>query len=708
MLEIICLICASLITLLILFFGIFKTIQHKKAISAKNIKNFFPLILSYTFLFIPYLKEGEFNFYYIIKSLYKGIKSLTFDIDPDFIIKNDNIFFRIIVVINILITIYLYSIVLLSLVFTTLVNNTKLKLVSLKDHDILLDYDEQVLSSYQKDYKNTIVWKNMTKDEFNHIKKKYIVKNQEFNETNLLKYLKNKKGRINLVSFVRTDDECLKILSTFINAYKTAAKSKNKDLFASTYLYLNCAYENRYMFEKLVRYSEVAAKVIIYNKHELISQKFILDYPLTSFLNSELDYQKALIKKDVDISCIFIGFGKVNKELLNKQISNNVFLTEGKNGLEVKTIDYHIIDNNDFIEDKNLNHYLLKDNVSPELKSNKEKLFRIHEKANCDINSHSFYDIFDKMLSVKAKTNVNQIVVSLGSDSENIDFALKIVDHLKHKNINGKNLVFCRIKNESLLPFLKQQTKEIIFFGDDSSIINHEIVIKKFLESFGIMRNNQYCFLNNNLSADLLNKWMTLPTIKRINNIAVGLNTRFKLNLLGLDCVKKSEANDKKIEGLTKEEYFERYFYPDKTNDHLYDYQTYYHNTKQINARNSLAYQEHLRWCAFFITQGYDVLPLNEVKYTYNKEKDEISVYKDDVLNKKHVCLIPFVDLDKYHQQNKKQLQVLAKEYNLDLTKGKYNYNGLIDTYQYDYQTMDEMYDFLEKNDYIIINKKDL
>lgn len=83
-------------------------------------------------------------------------------------------------------------------------------------------------------------------------------------------------------------------------------------------------------------------------------------------------------------------------------------------------------------------------------------------------------------------------------------------------------------------------------------------------------------------------------------------------------------------------------------------------------------------------------------------------MYKDDVLNKKHACLIPFVDLDKYHQQNKKQLQALAKEYNLDLKKEKYNYNALIDTYQYDYQTMDEMYDFLEKNDYVIINKKDL
>ena len=692
-----CFIIAGLITGLIIIFGIIKMIKEKKFVVTKNIKNFFPLVFSYTFLFIPILNK-DISFIYIFNCISKGIKALAFDFPISEIesIMAENIFFTTIIIINVFISLYLYSIVLIVFVFGKLINNLKGSLLKKKDHDILLDYDEKIVANYQKNYKNIIVWKKFSKDELSKIQKKYIISNHHFNEKNLVRYLKHCQKRVNIISFAKLDEDCLKILTCFLGAY-----NKNSTILNNVYLYLNCGYGNRYMFEKLIRNSKVASHVTIYNLHELIAQKFIFNQPMSKFLTSkEIDYSKGTIKKDLDIACVYVGFGKVNKELLTKQMSNNLFLHENNNLLEPHKINYHIIDINETIEDKNLNHYILRKDIKNDVINNRNKLYSIQFHNRCDINSSLFYENLSQMISLK-ENSVNHVIVSIGDDCENIDFSFKILDYLKSKNALGNNKIFCRVRDMAYLPII-QQNQDIVYFGEDSSVINHEVIFKKSIEEFGMKRNMKYYSVtNDNLSNETLNIWLKLPTVKRLNNIAVGLNTRHKLNLIGLDFVKK----DQNVLGLSKEDYEKEYFESKIKASDLYNYNKYYHVTKIINKRNTLAYEEHLRWCAFFLSQGYDALPLDEIEYSYNAEKDAIEIKKEDLFTKKHACLMSFTDLDKYHQQNKKNLLLLAEKYNLDLSNKKYGYNGLIDTYQYDYQSMDDMFEFLDHSGYKIVKK---
>lgn len=77
-------------------------------------------------------------------------------------------------------------------------------------------------------------------------------------------------------------------------------------------------------------------------------------------------------------------------------------------------------------------------------------------------------------------------------------------------------------------------------------------------------------------------------------------------------------------------------------------------NTLTTKQRENLAKSEHLRWCAFHYTLGYEAMEIEEFVERIKKRQAEIQEHGrsnitpgHDTKTKKHVCLVSWDDLDK-------------------------------------------------------------
>ena len=66
--------------------------------------------------------------------------------------------------------------------------------------------------------------------------------------------------------------------------------------------------------------------------------------------------------------------------------------------------------------------------------------------------------------------------------------------------------------------------------------------------------------------------------------------------------------------------------------------------------RENLAKSEHLRWCAFYYTFGYEAMEIDEFVERLKKEDAEIQTGQRDTKTRKHVCLVSWNELDKISQ----------------------------------------------------------
>ena len=170
------------------------------------------------------------------------------------------------------------------------------------------------------------------------------------------------------------------------------------------------------------------------------------------------------------------------------------------------------------------------------------------------------------------------------------------------------------------------------------------------------------------------------------NNIYAMLNVRTKLNLLGFDYVEKT-SNDNKV---SKEEFLLSYFegnIPKVNEKNMYEAPLDYF---AITKRNVLIYQEHLRWSAFFLVNGYSPMPIHKIKVL-----KENNIYRKDYERKLHSSLISYYSLKDLTEYYKK----ICNESNVRF------YEVLEDLYYYDCTTLEMSYDVLELEGYKMIRK---
>lgn len=89
-------------------------------------------------------------------------------------------------------------------------------------------------------------------------------------------------------------------------------------------------------------------------------------------------------------------------------------------------------------------------------------------------------------------------------------------------------------------------------------------------------------------------------------------------------------------------------------------------DTKELIER--LAITEHMRWCAFHATMGFDLIAINELQPRYDElvnnrlsELDALTVCRKDVKNRLHACLVSWEKLDEI---NKVYFDIANKAYN--------------------------------------------
>ena len=383
------------------------------------------------------------------------------------------------------------------------------------------------------------------------------------------------------------------------------------------------------------------------------------------FLNEDLT-----VKEDVHLNFFIVGYGKIGEEIYKLNIINNQFASLTEFGLNPKFVNYHIFDKNQDREES-----IYTNRISKKFKYlNEYEYFPFPYKVNNTIfykNDCNNNVLINKTIEeLRNDKTFSYIVISTGSDFDNIKIANELLDFIKSNCLYDKEFtIFIRLKNSSQYNYSNVFDKKIIQFGDLESINNHKVIINDELAILARKNNDLYNKNNPNNQID----WHSLSYIKKYSNIYSSINIRSKLNLLNLDYTNKEN------ESISIEEYYKIY------GTNIFNYENYeiYFDYK---IRNVLGFIEHLRWNAFYLLEGYIPLKKANIKYVNNKF---ITKNEDD---RQHCCLTTYNGLDEY------------AKYLIDLSDNEVKISD-VEVYRYDYQIMDNLYEHL-KSVGIYITKK--
>ncbi len=224
---------------------------------------------------------------------------------------------------------------------------------------------------------------------------------------------------------------------------------------------------------------------------------------------------------------------------------------------------------------------------------------------NVDIYSSSFIE----KLSNYIKRN-NYIVVALGDDKKNIEIAnILYIYSLTKSNCNAS--IYCHVreeKNKTLLQNAYKENVTISSFGLENQVFSYDIVVGEFMDRFAKSLNDYY----NQTNPKNAVQWNELSEFTKSSNRSVWLAAGAKLFTLGLEIV---DINDPRPE---------------------FDFNTLSEDEKLLAAQ-----EEHLRWNAFHIVNGWTRLTIEEAK-TYEQGKKIRKIEE----KKKSLSLVDWDELD--------------------------------------------------------------
>lgn len=433
---------------------------------------------------------------------------------------------------------------------------------------------------------------------------------------------------------------------------------------------------NRKFIDTLKKYDNICVKS--FNRHELLARKFVVEHPISSSVPEEFYSENRTIAPQKKINVIFLGFGKVNYELMKLMVMQNQFVELGEDGKRFHNhpVNYYLFDNSN---DKLYSDLLmllqsgLRKISSPDLPP-PEEICRIKTCRELNVYSQEFADEFEKI--VGDPDSYSYVMVSIGGDCENMAFA----EHLADFYSGGRVKFFTRIKDTKRI---NSASDRIIAFGYENDLYTHSVLVNDELDGIALDINKAY---NNNKSlSDAIRDFNGRPTIEVYSNIYHAASISFKMGLLKLKYVNKNEV-PKGVESVTQEQLYQRY--TGFSEDGGYD------KYAAINVWSMLGYSEHSRWVAQYLLKGYRPMPFAEIKVIKNGNK--LKIVTKDHMARKHCCLTDFYSLDVYH----KHIADLWTENGI--TKSRSDKD--VETYQYDYIMVHDNYESMIKNGYALIN----
>ena len=526
-----------------------------------------------------------------------------------------------------------------------------------------------------------------------------------------------------LVMVINTRDDkknislCHKIIEATKQYFLNKENKEKAGMLSRIRIYVFGSADYAAIYADLVKMSKGSIHYV--NKHRQIAIDFIDKYPLTAFMTDEqIDYDTSLIRKGVKINVALIGFGKTNRQLLLTSVANNQFLSLNDNGeIAFKPVNYYIFDKEHAEKNKNLNHsyYRFKNEFEQKIKEQEEgdrdsylpfpalPAEEKYEKLN--VNDPDIYKNIEAALS--GSNSFNYVVISYGSDLENVDMAKKIIEKKQEWALEN-TYIFVRIKDGNDYYDIFNRDDCFMIGEDTQTIYNIEKIVNGRFENMAMMRNRLYALERKitekkqetdddhgaenspvsveDVYAEADCDWYIRNTqFERESNLYACLSLRSKLHLMGLDYVPENAKGNPNA--MENSDYLDIYAKGDLP---VY-YDDLFAEGKQIvkygldfkdSRRKTMAIHEHSRWNSYMLTQGFVPSSKHDILTDGKKGKN--------YLLRRHGNLTSFDGLLEFRRMVAKQ-------------QGKQEIET--DVIKYDYQLLDDAYWLLSKNGYRIVKK---
>lgn len=455
-----------------------------------------------------------------------------------------------------------------------------------------------------------------------------------------------------------------------------------------------------------------------------VAVDFVDRYPLTSLMtDKQIDLNTSLVRADVDVNVVLVGFGEVNQEIFNTSVANNQFLTMEDGRLQLKKVHYHIFDKVDPAACQKLNHnyYRYKaevyDRVYPPegvVPDEQDKLSAEdylplpslpaeEHFYQMDVASPRFYRRLHEILTNKPN-DVNCVVISIGQDLANLDLAEKLLEKKREWGVD--TAVFVRAKTSGK-QYAFMQAQHCYLIADENELYNIDKISGDTLYNMAKMRNEVYdleyklthgeiealtpAIVEENHRQSERDWYAKKSLLERESSLYCCLSLRAKLHMMGLDYRPVAEEGTP----LTEEAYLARYAGVDQPDFDYYGNLTvegkriaHYTTNFAPSRRQTMAVQEHYRWNSFMISKGFVPATKAEIEGERN-DKGRLSKGKNYAV-RRHGNLTTYDGLLAFRR-------LVAQS--AGTTEGEE------DVIKYDYQLLDDAYWFLTRCGYKIVER---
>lgn len=516
------------------------------------------------------------------------------------------------------------------------------------------------------------------------------------------------KGWSNVIIVNTQDDKRnISLCKLMVDQIKAMPKQEQEQLFRKLQIYVFGDHRYETIYADLVQNSLGMVRYV--NTHLKVAMDFVDQYPFTRFMDErQIDYETSLIRPDVEINGVFIGFGKTNQQIFMTSVANNQFLTGTPEDPRLKQVCYHIFDKEPAENNKNLNHsyYRYKNECCDEagncLLTTDTHLPAPEQPArecyyHLDINDHLFYQNIRTIVDRKPQ-DVNFVVIAFGTDLENLDMAQKLVE--KRKEWGLKNLyIFVKVRDwKKEQTFLEEdgcyfigRQKDVVL--DVEKITGDRIYamsqLRDVVYSAEAKKHERQGLTEEEYFAQKVRDWHAKKNqIERESSLYSCLSLRSKLQLMGLDYCREDEDDRP---GLTQQQFWLHYAGEDDLPQVSGECNgraeiEYGLNFKQ-SRRRTMAIHEHLRWNSFIISRGLIPASLEQIK---NEQKDGCYTNGKDYAVRRHGNLTTFDGLVTFRQIVVQRDG--CREEDADVIK-------------YDYQILDHAHWLLTRQGYKIVKR---
>ncbi len=496
------------------------------------------------------------------------------------------------------------------------------------------------------------------------------------------------------------DDKKNLLLVKELSALISAENLVNDSLAgaAGIHVHAYCQPEDVSAFTPFVERS--LGHISVINKYRQVAIDLIGRYPLTQSFKEEIDPTLPVLAEDVTVNVILLGFGKTCKQIFETAVSTQSFVTLADGNFAEKQVHYYAYDKADSSAEANFNHGFCR-----------YKSFLDEHRADVDgylpfADCPKFH--FEKMSTfdsgfyaslrehIKGKKTYNTVVISFGTDMENLNLAQKLTDKLSEWGLLAHTRVFVKVRDKDFFQKIMLDEanfgKYIIPFGGEGADLYHiDRIVNEKLYNMAKCRHISYIAegrqgkSREEILEVAMKKWYAEGTVaQRDANVYACLALRANLNLLGFDITDKKTDDSRAVAA-----FYERYQkgYPFGEGVTLSDgrVSVSYCNADidRPSVRHAFAVIEHQRWNAGYICRGFVPASVDEIRDNPDTNGKSFAL-------RRHGCLTTFEGLKKFRA-------LTAKIGNMSLEAA--------DVIRYDFQLMDAAVWLLHRNGCYLIDQ---